>query len=140
LEGEKIKNVDIIDQDGQFIDPLRLQKGIAIVFVFLRNCSPCDKNIIFWKKIAKIFDNKISVTGIVLNTPTEAFNFEDKAKLNFKIYVPDDLEKYTRDMRMLINQSQTIVLKDGRVKMVKLGDLNGESAVEIINLIKGLLI
>jgi peroxiredoxin len=139
LEGEKIANVDIIGQDGQFIDPLRLKQGISVIFVFLKNCSPCDKNIIFWKKIAKLFDNKISVTGVVLNTPTEGFNFENKTKLNFKIYVPDDLPEYTRDMRMMINQSQTIVLKDGRVKMVKMGDLDGKSAVEVINLIKGLL-
>ena len=105
LEGEKIKNVDLIGEDAQFIDPLRIKKGISIIFVFLKSCSPCDKNIIFWKKIAKLLKNEVSVTGVVLNTPTKAFNFENKAKLNFKIYVPDDLPAYIRDMRMMINQS-----------------------------------
>jgi hypothetical protein len=139
LEGEQVENADLIGQDGKFIDPLRIKKGISIIFVFLKRCSPCDKNIIFWKKIAKLFKDEISVTGVVLNTPTEAFNFENKTKLNFKIYVPDDLPAYIRDMRMMINQSQTIVLQDSRVKMVKLGDLDGNSAVKIISLIKGLL-
>jgi peroxiredoxin len=139
LEGEKIKNVDLIDRDAQLTNPDQLKKGISVVFVFLKNCSPCDKNIIFWKKIAKLFKNRISVVGVVLNTPTEAFSFADKAKLNFKIYVPDDLQKFTEDMRMTINQSQTIVLQDGRVKMVKLGDLGGNGATEVVKKLKGLL-
>jgi len=139
LVGEEIKNVDLIDSDAQLIDPSQITKGVSVIFVFLKRCSPCDKNIIYWKKIAQMFENKISVTGVVLNTPTEGFNFEKEAKLNFRVYVPDNLTKYTKDMRIRLNQSQTIVLRDGKVKLVTMGDLSGKNAIEIINKIKGLL-
>lgn len=139
MEGEMIGSVDLIDKYAQPIDKSQLTKGVSIIFVFLKECSSCDKSILFWEKIAKLFDKKISITGVVLNSPTDAFNFAKEAKLNFSIYVPDDLPSYTHDMRMLLNQSQTIVLQDGRVKKVKLGALDAVSAVDIINTIKGLL-
>jgi len=139
LVGEEIENVDLIDKDAQLIDPMQLKKGVSVVFVFLKECSPCDKNIVFWRKFAKLFDKKISVTSVVLNTPTEGFKFAEKAKLNFNVYVPDDLPKYVRDMKMSINQSQTIILKDGRVEMVRVGILDSETAIEIMSKIKGLL-
>ncbi len=139
LKGERIKNFSLLDQNARFIEPFRLKKGISLVYIFLKDCSPCDKNIVYWRKIAKIFNQKISVIGVVLGTPTDAFNFAEKANLNFQIYVPDDLAKYTRDMRLMINQSQTIVLQDGKVKMVKMGNMDGSIAIDLINFIKGLL-
>lgn len=139
LVGEEIKNVDLIDSEAQLIGPSKLTKGVSVIYVFLKNCSPCDKNIIYWKKIAKMFEKKISIAGVVINTPTKAFNFEKEAKLNFKVYVPDNLTQYTKNMRIRLDQSQTIVLKDGRVKLVTMGNLSGKNAIDIINTIKGLL-
>jgi peroxiredoxin len=139
LKGEKIPDVDLIDKDANLIDPLKIRQGVSVIFVFLRNCSPCDKNIVFWKKITKLFKDNISTIGIVLKPPTEAFSFAEKSKLNFKIYIPDDLPGFIKDMRLKINQSQTIVLQDGRVKRVKMGDLDAKGATEVIKLLKGLV-
>ncbi len=139
LVGEKINNLDLIDKEAQMINSKSFSSGVSVICVFYKQCSPCDKNIIYWKKIASMFEKRIQIIGVVINSPTEAFSFEEKAKLNFKVYVPDNLTKYTKDMRVLLDQSQTIVLEDGEVKRVIMGNLTSQNAIELINLIKGLL-
>jgi peroxiredoxin len=139
IKGERISEVDLLDKNGQSVDRSKLENQTAIIYVFRKDCSPCDKNIFLWNKIAKFFKDKIPVFGIVPNTPTEAFNFEEKAKLNFDIFVPDDLKRYVREMKLRENRSQTIVYKNGRMHFIKVGELAGKDAKEIINKLKGLI-
>lgn len=139
LKGEEIKNFDLLDKKGRMIDPGQFENRIAIFFIFLKGCSPCDKNIVFWKKIAKLFKDKASVYGVIIDTPTAAFNFADEVRLNFDIYVPDKLGQYVKDLRLSQTQSQTIVCKDKRVELLKTGILESEDAIEIINKLKWLL-
>jgi len=139
IRGESLKNAQLLDETGQLIDSSILKKGVSIIFVFLKECSPCDTNITFWKKIAKVFKDKVSIYGIILNTPTDALNFSEKAKLNFKIFVPDKLEQLISDWKLQSKFSQTIVLKDGKVSLLTYGKLDGDSTKQIVKEVRGLI-
>ncbi len=109
-----------------------------MIFIFSRPCSPCNKNIPYWEKISQLLNDQVSIYGIIPGDLTEAYNFADKAKLNFKIYVPEDIKKFAEHFRVKSNEARTI-LYDGKVRLIKLGDLDGEAAVSIIKLARSLI-
>lgn len=136
LVGEEIDYFDIIDMDEKSIDRNALKGDRpSLIFIFSRPCSPCNKNIVFWQKMAEVLKGKVSVYGIILANVTEAYNFSQRAGLNFKIYVPQDIDTFIEKMRIKMNVSQTIVY-NGTVRLVKLGNMEGEEAVSVIKLIK----
>ncbi len=106
-------------------------------FIFSRPCSPCNKNIVYWNKFAELLKEHVDCYGIVLNSLSEAYNFNEKRELKFKIYVPQNLDKFLKEMKLKLNFPQTI-LYTNRVEMLKMGDLKPEDAVKIINIAKRL--
>lgn len=140
LKGENIECFDLIDEDASQVDTSVFSSGRpALIFIFSRPCSPCDKNIVYWRKMREILEDRIDFYGIILGDATEAFNFSEKAKLNFKLYVPVQLNEFIQKMRLKLNFSQTILYARNEVKYLKLGKLEGEEAVNIINMAKELI-
>ncbi len=136
IVGEEIHYFDVIGMDEKSIDGTALQGDRpSLIFIFSRPCSPCNKNIVFWQKMAEVLKGKVSVYGIILSDVTEAYNFSQRAGLNFNIYVPQDLDTFIEKMRIKMNVSQTIVYDD-TVRLVQLGNMEGEEVVSIIKLIK----
>ncbi len=84
----------------------------------------------------EIFEDQVDFYGIIPGNAIEAFNFSEKAKLNFKLYVPVNLNEFIQKMRLKLNFSQTILYARDEVKYLKLGKLEGEEAVNIINMAK----
>ena len=139
LPGEAIKYFNILDKDGHELDLSALNSNRpALLFIFSRPCTKCNKNIIFWQKLAEIAMNKVDIYGIILDDLGKAFEFEEEAKLNFKIYVPDDIKKFEENLRIKLNFSQTIVYFNG-LKYLKMGDMDSEETIKIIKLVKILL-
>lgn len=138
-EGETGQYFDLTDMEGKDIDLAALEEDrLSLIYVFSRPCSPCDKNIVYWKKIAEVLGkDHVNVYGIVLDSLTEAYNFAREARLNFKIYAPRNLEKFIEAWRVKSNHSQTILYQD-RVRWLKLGEMSGEEAIKAINLGKRL--
>ena len=138
-QGEKIKYFDLIGEEGEKTDSLFLQSNMpSLIFIYSRPCNPCNKNIIFWKKIVEILDGDVSVYGIILDDQNEAFSYSRNANLNFKIYVPEDLDRFIEELRIKLNFSQTIVYHKG-LSFLKLGELESEEVVNIIKLTKSLI-
>jgi hypothetical protein len=140
LQGENIECFDLVDEDAQQVDASVFSSGRpALIFIFSRPCSPCDKNIVYWRKMREILEDQVDFYGIIPGNATKAFNFSEKAKLNFKLYVPVHLNEFIQKMRLKLNFSQTILYARGEVKYLKLGKLEGEEAVNIINMAKELI-
>jgi len=139
LKGEKIEYFKLVDMEAKEIDHLSLGNSpVSIIFIMSRPCSPCDKNVIFFKKIAQVLENRVNFYGIVLDKPAEAMNFAEQAKPNFNVYVPDQLETFLTKMRLKLNLSQVIVYTD-KVELVRLGELSGQDVTQIIEFTKGLI-
>jgi hypothetical protein len=53
--------------------------------------------------------------------------------------VPEDLERFTEEMRVKLNFPQTIIYHNGKVVSLKLGTLESEDAGKIIKTAKALI-
>jgi peroxiredoxin len=136
IPGEKISYFDLIGENGENIDATLLDfQRPSVIFIFSRPCSPCEKNIAYWKKIFSIAKDKADFYGIVIDEPAAAFNFAHKANLKFKIYVPDDYQKFVDHLRLKTNFAQTILYHE-HVKLSYWGELDGKRATRIIDEIK----
>lgn len=137
VEGESIEYFDLISMSSERIDASALEGDTPIlIFIFSRPCSPCNKNIKFWKSIAGILkDKKNKIFGIALDNLSATYNFMKEARLNFDIYVPEELEIFLKRMRIKLNFAQTILYHKG-VKVQKLGPLEADEVTRIINYIK----
>lgn len=140
VPGENIDYFDILGQDAQTRDRSVLDNNRpSLIFIFSRPCSPCNANIKYWKKITGILKEKADVYGIVLGEINETFELTEKAKINFNVYVPEDLKRFTENMRVKLNFPQTIIYHNGKVVSLKLGTLEGEDAGKIIKTVKALI-
>lgn len=89
--------------------------------------------------MAEILKDNVDFYGVVLGNATEAFNFAEEARLNFEVYVPVDLDTFILNQRIKLNFSQTILYAGNEVKFLKLGVLEGDEAVNIINTAKKMI-
>jgi hypothetical protein len=137
--GEHIGYFDLIAEDSSRVNTSIVNSGRpAMIFIASRPCTPCQKNVHYWRKFKKILGDCIDYYGIIPTDATTAFNFSERAKLNFKIYVPADLKLFIQGMRLKTNNAQTIVYDQNEVKYIKLGNLERNDALHIINLAKEL--
>ncbi len=111
----------------------------SLFYIFPRvNCTPCDKSIIFLKKFSKILGDSVSVSGVVLGKMSEAYDLSQKAKLEFPVYVPEDIGQFIAKFRIKLNLSQTIIFSGNETRYIWLGDIKSGNFEEIIKLLRGL--
>jgi peroxiredoxin len=139
LPNEKITYFDIIGVDNERVDASTLSGKLSVIFIFKTPCSKCNENILFWSKIAKILDGKANVFGIVSTGYGEMADFSEKARLNFKLYTPDEPDKFKKHLKIRINIAQTILYYDKSVVMVKIGDLDADDYMGILKKAKVLI-
>jgi peroxiredoxin len=139
LTDEKVEYFDLVDRTGGKINAAHLADSRPnLIIIFSQPCSGCDKNIPFWKKIADVAGEKIKIYGVVLDRFGAAFEFENKANLNFDIHAPEDIEKFKESLRIKFNYAQTLVYQDG-VKMSHIGELDHRETIKIIKLLSKLM-
>jgi len=137
VKGEKIKYFNLIDKNGKRINEKVLKNNSpSLIFIFSRPCSPCNKSIIYWKRLSSILRGKVHIYGIVLNTATEAYSFSSNTNLNFPIFVPEDINSFIKNFRIKINSPETILYKNGIVHL-RLGEINSKDVTKIIKKVKG---
>lgn len=137
VPGDSIEYFELTGMDTSKLSASDLSiEQPVLIFIFSRPCSPCNKNIPYWKKIAKILNSRITTYGIVLSGLTEAYNFSEKAKLTFPVYVPNDIKQFIKKMKIKFNLPQTILYHKDKVYLTKLGKLDGDDTVDIINTAK----
>lgn len=129
----------LIGMDENIVDRSVLKKEHpSLIFIFSRPCSPCNKNIIFWKKMAEVLKDKVTIYGIIIDSFSNAYNFYDKARLNFKIYIPADIKQFIEKWRLKLNYPQTAIYQN-RIKFIKLGDLTSSETIKIIKMVRKML-
>ncbi|MGD2085748.1 MAG: hypothetical protein PVH61_06135 [Candidatus Aminicenantes bacterium] len=67
------------------------------------------------------------------------FELVDKARLHFKVFVPNDPSKFKKALRYKLNMAQTILVVDGKVDSIKIGEMDGDSFTEILRKVKRIL-
>jgi thiol-disulfide isomerase/thioredoxin len=140
VPGDSIKEMELTGMDTSKITAADLSKEQpALIFIFSRPCSPCNKNIPYWNKIGKILEGRAAIYGIVLSDLTEAYNFSEKAKLTFPLYIPNNLNQFIKEMKIKFNLPQTILYHKDKVYLTQLGLLNGDDTADIINAVKKLI-
>ena len=136
LQGEQINKLELIGTDSNLTEgkPELNSNFPLLLFIFSRPCSPCNENIIYWKKITEILEPLgITSYGILLTDLNSAVNFSTSAELNFKTFVPSDLHDFLKQFRLKLNSAQTIVIQGKKVEYLKIGKLTGDDTIEIIS-------
>lgn len=138
FEGEKITYFDLDGVDQSTVEASAINSGSKpkVFFLFSRPCSPCNKNIVYWNKINEVLKDDADVYGIILDNLSQAYSFTEKKAANFKIYVPQDLERFLKAMRLKLTSSQTILYSKDGIKVIKMGDLNPSDAAGFIQSVK----
>ena len=126
MPGERINYFDLISVDNNSVDAsvLRNSKKPSLIFIFTTPCSPCNKNIVFWNKLADIVKDKVSIYGIILDDVSQAYSFSESSKSYFGIYVPKRIDEFKNNMRLKLNIEQTILCEANKVKFAYIGTLD----------------
>jgi len=124
-----------VDESRVTLEDLKTQEN-SLVFVFSRPCTPCNKNLVFWNKMAQILSKKVKIYGIVLNDLSEAYNFSKEATLFFDIFVPDELDLFVKAWKIKSNQPLTVLIRNSQPAFVVMGLLEAEDTGEMIKRIR----
>jgi len=140
IEGESIKYFDLISVDGERINSSVLKSNKPLfIFLFSRPCSPCNVNIVFWNEMVKIMKDKVKTFGIILSGHNKAFNFSKSKKTQFKIFVPANLDIFIKKMRIKSNFAQTILYYNNKIKIIRVGNIDGDTFTEILRKTKKMI-
>ena len=89
--------------------------------------------------MTRLLQDKADIYGIILENASNAFGFAEEAKLNFNIYIPQDPAAFSEALRLKMNMAQTIIYHGGGVTKLKMGDLNGKEAADMIKTVRSLI-
>lgn len=132
---ESIDEMVLISEDGTTVKRFKMSTyEMSAVFIFSRPCSPCNKNIPFWRRIASL--KKADILGIIVEDATKMANFAESMDLNFKLYCPEDISKFKENLRLKFDLAQTLLLRQGKIIYVKVGELTPQDYFEIASKLK----
>lgn len=139
IPGERIDYLGLQSTDEKAPNPEKLDdSAIQILYIFSQPCSPCDKNIIYLKKFARLLDKSVIIRGIAIGTLSEGYDLAQKVDLGFNIFIPQDLDRFKKEFRLKFKSSQLIVCRGRTVLYVKTGEISSEEFPEILNMIRSL--
>lgn len=139
LIGDKISYFDLISTDAVEIDASTLNEKkdkISVIFIFFgSSCSSCNGMFPIWSRIGRL--SGLEVYGIMFDSIENAVQFSDEKSVNFKLYTPQDLEKFRSEFHITFEQPQTILYKNREIIDLKLGQLDKEDFFQIQRLVRG---
>ena len=141
IAGEKISYFKLIDMDAKSIDVNELNSSqIALIFIINESCIDCSGNLPLFNKMSRILTKDgIKVFGIIPDTPSKMVNFSENNKLDFKLYVPEDLAKFKKELRLKTTTDQIIFYYKEKVILNFSGRLDGNSYTGILRKAKQLI-
>lgn len=77
--------------------------------------------------------NRYYQEGLPYFLPGESIDY-----LGFKIYVPQDLNRFKREFRLKFKSSQLIVCRGRTIHFAKMGEISSDEFTEILNMIRSL--
>jgi len=138
LVGETIDYLELISANERYPDLNGLPQGdLSLIYIFPRiSCLACDKNIVYLQKLYNILGDSVSMKGIALADLSEAYELSHKKDFRFPVYIPKDKNRFVEKFRIKINAPQILICIGSKVRYRRLGDLNSQAAVTIIELLK----
>ncbi len=76
--------------------------------------------------------NGIKLIGIIPDSAQAMANFASASKVKFPLFIPEALKKFRKALRMRFNMPQTLLLKNGKVAYLKVGDLSGVDFEQLV--------
>ncbi len=139
LVGEKIDYLDLqsTDENGPGLKELP-DNTLSILYIFSQPCTPCDKNLIYLKKFARLLDKSVIIRGVVVGNLSEAYEFTRNAKLDFNIFVPGNVKRFSGEFRLKFKHSHLIVCRGKEIRFVKMGELSSDEFTQIIKMIRNM--
>lgn len=139
IVGEKIDYLDLQSTDENVPGLKELPENkVSILYIFSRPCTTCDKNLIYLKKFGRLLDKSVAIRGVVLGNLSEGYEFTQKAKLDFNIFVPEDLKRFIHEFRLKFSYSQLIVCRGKEIMFVKMDELSTDEFVRILKMIRNM--
>jgi peroxiredoxin len=137
--GQSIDYFDVVNVKEEVMDASLINNGrSSLIFIFSRPCSPCNANIIFWNRMARICEGKANVFGIVIDDLEQVSQLSENKKVGFDLYVPAKIETFINKNRIDSNQAQTVLYKDGEIDSIVVGELDGDSYTQLMRKLKKL--
>jgi len=131
--GDDLKQLELVDiANNQKTH--KLNDGVSILFVFEKPCSPCNKNINFWNKIAILLREKVQTYGIIEEDFSNARETKLQNRVVFPLYAPVDVDEFRKVIPTSINLPQTVVVMNGKVSNLYVGQLSPESVKDIMQI------
>lgn len=130
LKGDYAPPIAVIGKRKSFNFNSKNKK--SLLFVFTTFCIHCDKNLTFWKRLSYELKPKTQIIAIV----TKGMEQSQNLKVNFPIYVPEDINRFMNDYRVS-DYSQTILInREGEIEWIKAGKLNSDDYFKIKELVQ----
>lgn len=129
--GDELKQLDLTDISNNQMTH-RLNNGVSILFVFEKPCSPCNKNINYWNKIAILLRKSAQSYGIIEDDFENAKELKMHNRVIFPLYTPVNAEEFRRILPTSINLPQTVVVRDGKISNLYVGQLDADLVKEIV--------
>ena len=135
IPGDYALPVEVINLEGkiEFINFNNKRK--TLLFIQVDSCIPCDKNLIFWRRLSYQLKDKARVLLISLKELEEARNLKLYLKVDIPVYTPKNKEKFIQDYK-ISKFSQTILINGtGKVKWTKASELNADDYFKLKKLV-----
>ncbi len=134
-------NFELVDSAGYRFKGEIFKKKTVLLFIY-RDSDRTTDNWLIWSSIAELAsDLEVKSYGLILNEGFDRFYYAlekmDKDQW-FKVFAPVHRSRFTDCFRIKYNLSQTLVVDNGIVKMVKFGKLLDEDYEDIMKLIRDL--
>lgn len=140
IEGEKLKYFDLVDAETRIIDNKILEKyPYSILFIFENPCSPCNDNIVYWKKIKKFINNKIPIYGIIPDYYEKMVDFSNTGGMNFSVYAPVNKNKFINELKLKFNFAETLLLKRNKIEYIRIGKIDNDEFTGLLLKIKKII-
>ena len=124
LVGEQIEVFDIVAENNQLLNIKSLNSGISVIYIFAAPCVPCNKNLIFLKKLSKMLKDKKKIYGIVFGQYETARTILTAKKIKINLCVPHNKKAFIETFRIKHELDQLIVTKNRRIIFVGIGELS----------------
>lgn len=131
--GDTIGYFDLIDVNGKHIDASILKtKKPSLIFLFPRSYNLYSNDISYWSRMASIVQDNAQIFGIFLGMPREFQEFRKERKIPFDLYFPDNLDLFLKQMNVKSILGHIMLCSGGKVEMVRVGSMEGESYTEFL--------
>ena len=106
---------------------------LYLCFVFETPCFPCNDNIPFWESIFTLTNNSITCFGVL--NPDQSDDFSAlKKRVNYKIYVPEEIEAFREAFHLeKEHQAITFLYRNNTILEFHIGNFDGQTFTNFVN-------